>query len=412
MKFFFPDSQDLVDPSFDFVTEARSQKRLRHRDDLYAHEIFPRSPYDGLLISQASVEGKTGESGRYTLAQRHRLSRVGVREFFRIGDLPLETMGDCGAFSYIREKQPPVTVDDVIDFYEQCRVDYGVSVDHVILAFQPDLITVPLEWQERQTVTLTLARDFLRQHRRGRLRFKPIGVAQGWSPKSYATAVGQLQKIGYRFIGLGGMVPLKSHEIVSCLQAVAEVRRSETQFHLFGVSRCEHIERFEKYGVASFDSTSPLRQAFMHDRENYYSPKGPYSAIRIPQVEGNPKLQRRIVAGEVAQEESRRLEQECLRALARYDRDGRALEHALRLLREYDRIHDGRKDRTEEYRRTLGDRPWRSCPCVICRDLGIHVIIFRGAERNRRRGFHNLFVTYRRLQESGNRQEATSAPDV
>jgi hypothetical protein len=30
MKFFFPDSLDVVDPSFDFVTERRSATRIRH----------------------------------------------------------------------------------------------------------------------------------------------------------------------------------------------------------------------------------------------------------------------------------------------------------------------------------------------------------------------------------------------
>ena len=40
MKFFFPDSQDQVDPSFNFETEERSELRLRHRDDHYAHEEF------------------------------------------------------------------------------------------------------------------------------------------------------------------------------------------------------------------------------------------------------------------------------------------------------------------------------------------------------------------------------------
>jgi hypothetical protein len=33
MKFFFPDAQDLVDPSFDFERETRSELRIRHRDD-------------------------------------------------------------------------------------------------------------------------------------------------------------------------------------------------------------------------------------------------------------------------------------------------------------------------------------------------------------------------------------------
>ena len=30
--------------------------------------------------------------------------------------------------------------------------------------------------------------------------------------------------------------------------------------------------------------------------------------------------------------------------------------------------------------------------------LGIHVMIFRGAERNRRRGFHNIYVFNQQLQ--------------
>ena len=57
MKFFFPDSQDLVDPSFDFINETRSKLRLRQRDDQYAHEVFANPPYDGMLVSMASVNG-------------------------------------------------------------------------------------------------------------------------------------------------------------------------------------------------------------------------------------------------------------------------------------------------------------------------------------------------------------------
>jgi len=57
MKFYFPDSQDLVDPSFNFETEKRSETRIRQRDDLYAHEVFKKPPYDGMLVSKAIVEG-------------------------------------------------------------------------------------------------------------------------------------------------------------------------------------------------------------------------------------------------------------------------------------------------------------------------------------------------------------------
>jgi hypothetical protein len=405
MKFFFPDSQDLVDPSFDFQTEKRSVTRIRQRDDLYPHEVFSEPPYNGMLVSKAIVDGTGGEGSRYTLAQRHRLLREGVRTFFRFGQHPIETMGDCGAFSYVREKRPPFTVQEVLDFYVQCGFDYGLSVDHIILAFQPELDEslpgldmVPEEWRERQRFTLELAEEFLRLHALERCRFVPVGIAQGWSPGSYAIAVSELQKLSFRYIALGGMVPLKTPEILACLKSIQGVRRPETQLHLLGVTRIESIPDFRHLGVVSFDSTSPLRQAFKDDKDNYYTMDRTYSAIRVPQVEANPKMRGRIVAGEVRQAEARKLEQGCLEALDRFDQGEATVMEVVKQLREYEKLHDGRTDRSKVYEDILRDKPWKECPCEICRKIGIHVMLFRGAERNRRRGFHNLFVFSRRLR--------------
>ena len=408
MKFFFPDSQDLVDPSFDFRTETRSESRVRQRDDQYPHEVFSTPPYDGLLVSKGIVDGTGGEAGsRYTLAQRHRLLREGVRSFFRLEDLPLETMGDCGAFSYVREQRPPFTVQEVIDFYVQCGFDYALSVDHVILAFQPELDQalpgldlVPEEWRERQKITLELAEEFLTLSDAQKCSYTPVGIAQGWSPGSYASAVEELQKLGYRYVALGGMVPLKTAEILSCLRRVRKVLRPGPQLHLLGITRLDRIQEFADLGVVSFDSTSPLRQAFKDDKDNYYTPDRTYCAIRVPQVEGNAKMRERIVAGTVNQSEARRLERACLNALERFDREECDVPEVVQVLRDYERMHDSRSDRTRAYAETLRDRPWKACPCEICRRLGIHVLLFRGAERNRRRGFHNLFVFYRRLRAS------------
>ena len=119
MRFFFPDSQDQIDPTFDFTTEERSPLRVRQRDDLYIHEALRARVIDGLLVSKAIVDGRAGASGKYTLAQRHRLYRAGVRRFFRLDTAPgeaLVTMGDCGAFSYINDDVPPYRPDEVIDF--------------------------------------------------------------------------------------------------------------------------------------------------------------------------------------------------------------------------------------------------------------------------------------------------------
>ena len=310
VKFFFPDSQDQVDPSFDFVTERRSALRVRQRDDHYAHEALGRAPYDGVLVSKTIVDGTPTTSGRYSLPQRHRLYRVGVRRFFRLDELPgqpLLTMGDCGAFTYVRDDVPPYTVDEVIDFYDGCGFDLGLSLDHVILGYLgPDADRrgaepPPQEWVDRQQLTLELAAEFRRRHRARRCDFDPVGVAQGWSPKSFAKAVRELQRIGYRRIALGGMVPLKTHEILECLKAVSAARKPETEFHLLGVTRCEQVSAFGAYGVTSFDSTSPFRQAFKDDRDNYYTLDGTFTAVRVPQVDGNAALKRLVQAGRVDQ---------------------------------------------------------------------------------------------------------------
>src|SRR5262249_46602660 len=161
--------------------------------------------------------------------------------------------------SYVNEKTPPYTVEDVLSFYEQCRFDYGVSVDHVILGFQSDqadgatIDSATLRnYRERQDITLVLAREFLTQHKRQKQKFTPVGVAQGWSPSSYVHSVRQLQKMGYSYVGLGGLVPLKTDEILAVLQKIATVRRPSTRFHLFGVNRCEHLKGFSHFGVVSF----------------------------------------------------------------------------------------------------------------------------------------------------------------
>jgi hypothetical protein len=316
-------------------------------------------------------------------------------------------MGDCGAFSYVRETRPPFTVKEVIDFYVQCGFDYALSVDHVILAFQadldqalPGLDVVPEEWRERQKITLELAEEFLTRSTAQNCSYTPVGIAQGWSPGSYASAVEQLQKLGYQYVALGGMVPLKTPEILSCLRRVQEVLRPGVRLHLLGVTRLDCIQEFAALGVVSFDSTSPLRQAFKDDKDNYYTPDRTYCAIRVPQVEGNAKMRGRIVAGAVNQAEARRLERACLDALERFDRGDCDVPEVVQVLREYERLHAGHSDRSEVYAEILRDRPWKVCPCEICRQLGIHVLLFRGAERNRRRGFHNLFVFYRRLRAS------------
>jgi hypothetical protein len=440
VKFFFPDSQDFVDPTFDFLTERRRADRNRSRDDRYAHEVFRRPPFDGLLVSKAIVDGvdASGKSAKYSLAQRHRLLRNGVRDYFRLDDYEgarsLATMGDCGAFSYVRETKPPFTVDEVIDFYEQCGFDLGVSVDHVILEFDeslddtfPEMNVVTRECIQRQEITLELAHEFKQRHKARKCRFEPVGVAQGWSPKSYAAAARQLQRMGYRRIALGGMVPLKTVDVLAVLKGVDRVRKPDVELHLLGVTRTEQVEAFDRYGVTSFDTTSPFLRAFKDAKQNYYTASGAFTALRIPQVQGNARVEKLIRSGAIDQLRARRLEQTCLTRLRDYDAGTVSVERVLEPLLEYEKLvgveASARTDRREAYMRTLTERPWSKCPCEVCRAIGVDVIIFRGSERNKRRGFHNLYVLYERLhhelasmartpgQRSTRKVAAVSAPN-
>jgi hypothetical protein len=403
MKFFFPDSQDQIDPGFDFQTEQVSEFRVRQRDDRYAHEVLRHRAYDGLLVSKPIVDGLWGQSGKYTSAQRNRLYTVGVRRFFRL-DQPgvrIASMGDCGAFTYVREETPPYSVEDVVDFYEGCGFDFGISVDHVVLGFDPDETSpnVP-DWRRRQRLTLDLARDFLAYNRSNRCRFHPVGVAQGWSPRSYAAAVAELQDLGYDYVALGGMVPLKSPQISACLSAVSDVRIPETKLHLLGISRTDQMAAFAAMGVTSFDSTSPFRQAFKDDRDNYYVLDRAYAAIRVPQVDGNTKLKLQIRAGRVDQTKARVAEHRCLDSLARFDAGETSVKAVMDALTAYAEIVQPGRDYSVQHQELLETAPWKSCDCGVCQEAGIQICIFRGTERNKRRGFHNLSVFSRRLNES------------
>ncbi|GAA2745353.1 hypothetical protein GCM10009868_26530 [Terrabacter aerolatus] len=393
MKFFFPDSQDLVSPTYDFLHDEYAAHRIRQRDDRYAHEVLARAPYDGILVSKSIVDGSIKGAGKYTAAQRARLYRLGLKKFFRLPS-EVKTLGDNGAFNYASEPVPPVTVDETLDFYEGCGFDAGVSVDHIIFGYQPaaDFSTVDPAWAERRRLTLRLAEEFITRVAERGADIEPVGAAQGWSPASYADSVRNLQEFGFRRIALGGMVPLKTREILACLEAIEAVRKPECELHLLGITRVESMARFAELGVTSFDSTSAFRQAFMDDRLNYHTRDEAFVALRVPQVDGNPTLRRAILAGRVSQSDALKGERECLRSLRAFDGSETRLQEALEALSSYERLCQSKKTYRAQYERTLRAAPWTACSCSVCQKLGIEVAIFRGTERNKRRGFHNLSV--------------------
>src|SRR5438045_3030427 len=114
MKFFVPDWDDRVDPGYDFLTDHPTLVRDPYGDDLYAHELMPERTYDGLLVSRMAL----GEAG----PKHHLVNHIGMRAFLRL-PTGLELMADCGAFGYIRSKDPPYKTADMVNFYDRLRFD-------------------------------------------------------------------------------------------------------------------------------------------------------------------------------------------------------------------------------------------------------------------------------------------------
>jgi hypothetical protein len=102
--------------------------------------------------------------------------------------------------------------------------------------------------------------------------------------------------------------------------------------------------------------------------------------------------------------EMKAMEQNVLRLLRAYDAGQGELEDTLTAVLTYDRLHGDKRDHKAAYRRTLTDKAWQQCGCPICEKWGIEVIIFRGNNRNRRRGFHNCYAFYKQFQERVKRE--------
>ena len=179
MSYFIPDWDDLVDPHYDFTTDRPTPDRQKHTDEVYAHQIYRAPNYDGLVVSRSALRGK-----QWKIAQ---IQAQGIHDYTRFQG---PVIGDCGAFSYIAEKNPPYEASDILTYYQDMGFDYGVSIDHLI---------VPAFYHEKEyryQLTRQNAYEFLQQHRAGNYRFIPIGVAQGWSPESYRDAVIELIEWG------------------------------------------------------------------------------------------------------------------------------------------------------------------------------------------------------------------------
>ena len=208
---------------------------------------------------------------------------------------------------------------------------------------------------------------------------------------------------GITHFGFGSLVRSPTTFIISLVDAIIQkipkLRNPPEYIHFFGVARCQLLAKYkelETKGVTvSFDSASYLRKAWLtsaSSQSNYLTPDlSGYTAIRIPISKTRGKTN--------TDQEYATVSRNCLTHLRQYDAGDITLDETLKSLVELNALTNTPTKFLEYYRRTLADKPWLECSCPICRKHGIEVAIFRGNNRNRRRGFHNTFVFYDVLQD-------------
>ncbi len=392
--YFIPECDDRVDPNYDFLNDHHAPGRNAQRDDRYAHELYQMKPnYDGILVSKCNIE--------QSQQKREIIKEYGLRNYIRFPQDKGLLIGDCGAWTYVNCEVPPYETEEIIDYYDSLGFDIGVSIDHLIAPG----IKQQSERKRRYRITLDNAQSFINQYQKQEHNFRPSGVAQGWDAISYRDAVADLIEMGYKHISIGGLAQEKSNKILDIMKAVSPLIKDDTEVHLFGVGRLDLIMAVHKLGITSFDCARPLRQAWGGVNNNYYGLGGrTYAAIRVPQVDyKGGRMHKKIMASknhEATYQLYKEKEQRSLNSLRLYDKGMLGLEETIEAVLDYDQlVGDGREKHAQLYREVLEEQPWKKCGCEICNQVGIEVIIFRGNNRNRRRGFHNTYVYYKQFKE-------------
>ena len=128
--------------------------------------------------------------------------------------------------------------------------------------------------------------------------------------------------MGYKYLALGGMVPLKSPQIMSALNAVRSEIPKDVELHILGFAKSDDLNQFIGKGINSIDTTSPLLRAFKDNKNNYYLKTDDgyqyYCAIRVPQALVNANLKKLVNSGSLDLEKAITLERQTLKEIRSY----------------------------------------------------------------------------------------------
>ena len=251
----------------------------------------------------------------------------GLRDEIRFKGLIL---GDSGAHSYRKLADPPFSCEDLLQFYADGRFDYGLTLDMVA---SPWVVKggLPIsELERRLKISIDNAARCLDIRTKHRYPFELLGVVQGWDEESYSRCAHELLKMGFTYLAIAGQrkIGLIKRVISNLLSLQKDVR-----FHILGTGNPKILEFYVENGIESFDSSTWLRKAWLSEKHNYFITENKnYTGYRATRV--------------------------------------------------------------REKEIDLGRIDWSiniQCECDMCQKLGQQILLFRGHERNTRRGLHNIY---------------------
>lgn len=408
ITYFLPDWEDHLDPSYDFVNDTFSSENPSSRGDLHCCKLMqPDRMCDGILVSLAQSFKRVGPWRPKGELKEELLSPIPLRRNYGLtADQWL--FGDCGAFSYANYDQPPLSVEQAVSLYGIHGFDYGTSVDHIplaklVLANGSIRELTQAEREERVSITTRNAEDFYSLALSRSAPFIPVGAIQALSPEDYASKVHHYCEVGYKHIAIGGLVPLKDSQLIQVVRAVSQaavIQRVRPWIHLFGVYRPKLQAEFRSLGIDSFDSASYFRKSWLRSSQNYLGVDGKwYSALRVPMM-SDGRTRKKLESSGIDTIELQKEERHVLSLLAEFDNGSVSEASMLDALLSYDAHLQRSSDLAslrDRYAEVLSFKPWRMCNCSFCKSLGIHVMVFRGYNRNKRRGSHNTLMLYKSL---------------
>jgi hypothetical protein len=332
----------------------------RHNNHKRFEDYFKNSYLTGYLVSKAFEKDYSGCWKKDLKGARDHYDSHGLKIF-----------GDSGAFSFVDEDVPPVSVNDVIDFYNSIGVDRGASLDHVVPDYDSGYdyffggLSAPQKYQDRMEITIENGSKFLEECKKQDVRFQPVGAVQGWSPNSYIECIQAFQKMGYKKIAIGGVAHLPKPSVIELLKRVKEII-GETEIHLFGLTQPKILRAVKMPNITSVDGMGPFISSVVS--AVYFAPdEKRYMCIPLEDVNKSEEYEKIMANG-----------------------------NFLKVEEISDPETNFSKDRMVK---TLKSRVWETCDCAICEEFGSKIVLHH-KEYSRARGLHNMYMVGKQLRET------------